>query len=109
MYFATGELPYQPGINGTKSQFSFLRFFAGAFYIIEYPADLGGRKIGVHDETRLFLYQFTGMYFQLITKCGCTTVLPYNSVMYRCAGFSIPHYGRLALVGNTNGCNIGCL
>ena len=41
MHFAAGKVPDQPGVNGTKEQFSLFGALPGAFHMIQDPFDLG--------------------------------------------------------------------
>ncbi len=106
MQFTARHVPYQPGIDGAECQTPLISQLLRAFDVLQYPADLGSRKIGVDQQAGLGADGFSqAVGFQLIAKCGGATVLPDDSVIHSLAGFAIPDHGSFTLVGNADGGN----
>ena len=56
MYFTLGKIPYEPGINGTKSKFSSFSSLSYAFNVIKNPFYLGSTEVCIRKETCLDTY-----------------------------------------------------
>ena len=104
---AAGEPPEQKGVDGAKEQAALPGQFAGAFDVIEQPAELGAGKIGIEEEAGL------GGDHRVMAiggKSGAefrgTSVLPDDGPVDRFAGLAIPDDGGLALVGDADGGDI---
>ena len=51
VHVSSGEFPYQKAIYGAKEQIAFFGPLSGTFHMIQYPLDLGGRKIGINEQS----------------------------------------------------------
>src|SRR5690606_18046049 len=103
MFFAVGQIVHKPGIYCAKSQVSFGCKRLCTFYIVQYPMDLGGRKISVDQQSCFFLYGFSMSFLtDLLAIVGGTSILPYNGIVDRFAGLLVPYDGRLPLVGDAD-------
>ena len=75
--------------------------------MIKYPLNLCRRKIGVYNKSRLLLeFLCESFFFQRIARICCAAALPYNCMVYGNSCVSVPHNRGLALIGDTNRCNI---
>ena len=54
MDFTAGEIPDEPGVHCSETQFACLSLGARSRDIFQNPTDLGGTEISVDDETGLF-------------------------------------------------------
>ena len=104
MHLSPGELPHQPGIYRSETQFSGFGLFTGAGHVVQNPFDLGAGEIGIDDKARLLpdlIYQSPGL--ELVAEGRCTAVLPHDGIVHGYAGLGIPHDGGFPLVGNADG------
>src|ERR1044072_1680991 len=104
---AMAKVPYQPCIYGAEGQLSLLRTFSCTRYVIEDPFHFGAGEVGVYHEA-CFLpdHFFVAGGFQAIAIISGTAVLPYDSVMNRFTGFTVPYDRCLPLVGDADGGNM---
>ena len=76
---------------------------AGSFHVIKQPAQLGCREIGVEQQAGSFADPlFKILVAQLATRCGGSSVLPDNGVVYRHTGRPIPDHDCFSLVGDAD-------
>ena len=104
---AAGELPDQPGFNGTEEQLAPLCPLPGAGNVFQQPMDLGAGEVSVNDQAGLGpegIGQPLG--FQGVAVRTGTAALPHDGMVNGLAGDLIPNNGGLTLVGDTDGRNI---
>src|SRR6185436_9001035 len=108
MPFSTGESIQKKRIDRSESKFSSFRCRPRAIYLIQDPRDFRSGKIRVDQESGTRRYPFLVPFdFQPRANFCCTAILPDNGTMYRLARFALPNDGRLALIGDANGGDIG--
>ena len=101
------QFPNQPSINGTKEQFTFFCSLLSAFYMVQYPTNLGSREVSIDDQTSLFVEFFhIALAFQLFSQRCCLTWLPNDSIVDRKTCFLIPDDSCFTLVGNPDCFNL---
>ena len=106
---AAGEVPDQPGVNGTEEQFALLGTLTGAGDIVQQPLDLGAGEVSVGNQTGLLadgIAIATGN--QIVDDIGGTAALPDNGVVDGFAGCLIPDDGGFTLVGDADTGNVIC-
>ena len=105
---AAGQVPDEPGVDGTEEEFALVREFLCFGDVVEKPADLGGGEVGVDDEAGL-LFDRLKMSFclQFLGIVRGTAALPDDGVVDGTAGRFIPKDGGLTLVGDTDGGDVG--
>ena len=104
---AAGQVPDEPGVNGSEKEFAFVSQFLCFRDVVQEPADLGGGEIGVDDEAGLIFDQFrVALFFEFLGIVRGPAALPDDGVVDRTAGGLIPKDGGLALVGDTDGSNV---
>ena len=103
MYFAAGEAPDEPCVDGTEHQFAPFGAFAGTRDVVQNPLDLGCAEVGVDDQTGL-LADGVGetLVFQFVAIVRRAAVLPYDGIVDRFFGFGVPYDCSFALVGDTD-------
>ena len=79
---------------------------AYAVNIVDQPAYFTRTKISIDFQPRFRPYQFAVFCADIITNLRSASVLPDDSVVDRRAGFTVPDDGRLALVCDTDRCNV---
>src|SRR5690606_18111292 len=95
------QLPYQPGVHRTKSQFSSLCPLSCTFYVFEHPSDFGSRKIRVDDQSGLGGNRLGKSFvFELVASSRSPPILPGDRSVDWFAGLPVPDDGRLPLVGD---------
>ena len=101
---AAGQLPQQPGVNRAEGQFAAPRPLPGARHVVQQPANLAAREIGVNDQARLARDQVAvAGALELVAEPGGAAVLPDDGVMDGLAGSAVPDDGGLALIGDADG------
>ena len=101
---AVGEIPEEPGVDGTEGELAVEGVGAGSWNVREDPGDLGGGEVGVEQETGLIANRFFGAVCgELLAEWGAAAVLPDDGVVDRLAGGAVPDEGGLALVGDADG------
>ncbi len=104
MFGAAGEVPDQPGVDIAEQQISIARLGPRARHVLEDPADLAARKVGVYHQTRSRCdVPRLGRCGQLSAEFGRAAALPYDRRSDGLAGRAVPDDGGLALVGDTGG------
>ena len=109
MDLAAGQLPDEPRLHRSEQQLPRLRLLPGTGHIVQDPFQLGGREIGVDDQTRLFpefLGQPPGL--QLIAVGAGAAALPDDGMVNGLPRVPVPHDGGLALVGDANRRDVRC-
>ena len=93
-----------PGVDRAESELSAFCGFTRTIHMIQDPADLCSREVGVQEEAGLLIKKVRktiGFHFCAII-CR-SPVLPYNGIINRAAGFAVPDHGGFPLVGNADG------
>ena len=105
---AAGQVPDEPGVDGTEEEFAFVSKFLGFRDVVEEPADLGGGEVGVNDEAGLLFDGLeVSLRLQFLGVVRGTAALPDDGVVNGTAGRFVPKDGGLALVGDTDGGDVG--
>ena len=108
MHLAAGQPPDQVGIDGAESELAALGALAGAFDVVEDPANLGRRKKRVEQQSGLARHHFLVTRGpQAVGDAGGAAILPDDGIVDRLAGRPVPDNRRLALVGDADGSNFG--
>src|SRR5207237_4393604 len=107
MHFPARQLPNQPTVNGSKSQFAGIRLLSRAFYIFENPHDLACGEVSI-DQQSCFLPDgfFKALFPKLVADACGAAVLPHNRVMYWLACLAFPYDRGLALICDTKRRNV---
>ena len=101
---SAGQLPDEPGVDRAERQLARRGAGAGAGHVVENPADLAAREVGVDEQPGLLLDQRPGaVRLQPLAEVRGPPILPDDGVVDRLAGLAIPDDGRLALVGDADG------
>src|SRR5690554_3404395 len=101
MGLTIGQVPQQPGIDGTKRQLTGFSSLAGTLPIVQQPGNLGGRKIGINQQARAFNHQgLMAIRLELGAQRSGTAILPDNSVVDGLSGLTVPYNRRFPLIGN---------
>ena len=102
------ELPDQPAVHGAEGQLAALGGGARAVDVVQNPAQLGAREIGVDQQARLAL---DGVGMSGLAQLGAqrlgAAVLPDDGVVYGLARGAVPDHRGLALVGDAQGADVG--
>ena len=95
-------------VDGTEEEFAFVSKFLGFRDVVEEPADLGGGEVGVNDEAGLLFDGLeVSLRLQFLGVVRGTAALPDDGVVNGTAGRFVPKDGGLALVGDTDGGDVG--
>ena len=98
-----GEVPDEPGVDGTEEELAFVSKFLCFRDVVQDPADLGGGEIGVDNQAGLFFDHLRVAFrLQLLCVVSGTAALPDNGVVDGTAGLFVPEDGGFALVGDTD-------
>ena len=98
------QMPDQPGIHGTESEFTALGARSRAWKIIQQPGDLGTAEIRIDNETGALAYQTLGTDApEFVAQRRSAAVLPDNRVMEWFTALAVPHDGGFALIGDADG------
>src|SRR5450830_184199 len=110
MQFSAREIPDQPAVDGAEGELAGIGQRARAWHVVEDPADLGGGKIRIDQQTG---FGANGILvaggFERIAKRRGAAVLPDDSVIQGAAAIAIPDDGGFTLVGDTDGGNRGAV
>ena len=107
MYGALGQVPDEPGIDGSKEQFALLCACPCPFHMVENPGNLAGGKIGVGDQTGLFLDLLAVSFLQqIVDEIRRSSALPDDRRVNGLARLFIPDDRGFPLIGDANGGNI---
>ncbi len=103
VYFAAGELPDQPGVDGAKGQLTTFGPGAGAGHVVKQPLQLGTGEVRIKHQPGFLLHP-PGMSggLEFVAAAGGAAVLPDNGRGKRLAGFAVPQHRSFALIGNTD-------
>src|SRR5579862_3409051 len=108
MYRAAGEAPDEVGVDGPEGEASRFGARAGAIDMMKQPGDLGAGEIGVEEQPGVGgkerLGAVTPQRFAVRRRAA---VLPDDGGVDRLTRGAIPHQGRFALIGDTDGGNGG--
>ena len=75
--------------------------------MIEYPFNLGARKIRVNHQTRIASnIGLEPFFFEAFTYICSALILPYDGIVNGLSSILVPDYGSFSLIGYTNGGNI---
>ena len=100
---SAGELEGQPAFDRPEGQRALLRSAAHLGHVVEHPAHLGAREIGIEQQPGALLHPgLVPRIAQGGAKGLGAAVLPYDGVGERLAGGAIPRHHGLALVGNAD-------
>ena len=103
MLAAAGQVPDQPAIDRAKGQLAGLGLLARAGNVLQYPRNLGRRKIRVEQQPGLRAdHPLCAIFHQLLTERRSPPVLPHDRVIDRLPRLAVPHNRRLALVGDAD-------
>src|SRR5918997_1545646 len=98
---AARELVDQPRVDGAEADLAVLGPLLDAVDVLEQPVDLGAREVRVDGEAGLLPDRVVvALLGELAAKGRAPPVLPDDGVVDRLAGLAVPHYHRLALVGD---------
>ena len=87
-----------------EGQFAGASAAAGIGDIVEQPANLACREIGIDHQPRFLLdHRGVAVVLELVAETGGSPVLPDDGVMNRPAGLPIPEHRGFALVGDADG------
>ena len=104
MDLAAGQVPDQPGVDGTEGQLAPLGPLTGAGNVVQQPCDLGAGEVGIGHQTGLAADHIAvACGHQLVDHVGGTAALPDDGVEDGFAGGAVPDHGSLTLVGDTDG------
>ena len=105
---AAGKVPGQKRIDVAENYFAGLGLLSDARHMIEQPADFQAAEIGAERQAGLGAKAvgtaFAGKFGNVVIDAG---VLPDQRVGHGLAGFAVPQDGRLTLVGDADGRQIG--
>ena len=97
---AARKLVDQPALDGAESEPAGLRGAAHRLVIVEHPAHLGAREIGIEQQAGPPLdLRLVTVILHARTELGGSPVLPHNRARKRIAALAVPCDHRLALVG----------
>src|SRR5712691_7739327 len=105
---AAGEPPQEPTVHRPEREVTSLGALAGARHLVEQPADLRAREVGVQDETGpLADARLEAGGAEALAERRRSATLPHDGRMDRRAGSPIPDDRGLALVGDPDRGHIG--
>lgn len=99
---AAGQLPGEPGINGSVNKPAFVHTPADFGIILELPVDFGGGVIGDDGNTGAVFDGRPILLDQGFADRKGAPVLPDNGAVCGDSGVFIPEYSGLTLVGNAD-------
>ncbi len=104
---AAGQVPDDKGINVAEEHFALLSLLAYAFDILEDPFDLGAGEIGRQGQAD-FLAEavLAAVLGQFIADLVGAGILPDDGIVDGLSGGLLPDDRGLALVGDTDRCDI---
>ena len=99
----TGQVPDEPRVHGAEEELATLGTRLRLGHVIEDPAELGAREVGVdHQAGRALDVLLQASRLQLVAQLSRATILPDDRVHDRPARIALPHDRRLALVGDAD-------
>ena len=97
------QSPQQETVDRPECEFAGLCPLADPRYVIEYPGDLGCRKIRIQLQAGFRgHHRFGAGFSQRVAGQGRTAILPDDRVMHAPAGLTVPDQRGLALIGDAN-------
>ena len=106
---AAGEVPQQEGVDVAEEYFASFGQRLYSWNVLQYPTYLEPAKVGRKRQAGLSTEAvLTAALRQLVHVAADAGVLPHDSVVYRLAGFAVPHHGGLALIGDADGFQVLC-
>ena len=110
MNLPAGQPPQQEGIDGADGQIAGFGFLSCAGDVLHQPGDLAGGEIRIEQKAGYLLHQRAmARLFQLLAECRTPAILPDDGIVQRLARCPVPQHGRLALIGDADGGDIGNL
>ena len=104
---APGQPPQQKRVDGAKGQLAGLRAGTCASDIVEDPGDFGAGKIRIQQQPGFGGdHVLVAIFLEFFAKIGGAPVLPNNRPVQGSAGFTVPHQGGFALIGDADGGNV---
>jgi hypothetical protein len=105
---AAGELPQEPGVDGTEADLAAAGAFREPRHVPEQPGELRGGEVRVEDESGLAPdrpLEASGS--QASAQIRRATILPDDRPVHRTARVAVPHDGRLTLVRDAERRDLG--
>jgi hypothetical protein len=100
---AAGELPREPTVDRSESQFATTGAGAGAGDVVEQPFQLGAREIRVENQSGSFAEQLgVPGGCQAVAQSRRASILPDDRPVQRLAAVAIPQHGRFSLIGDAD-------
>ena len=97
-------MPHEPAVDRAEREMPGLGRVARTVDVIENPAHLAAREVGVDPKTRAARDErLVAARAQTVAEVRGAPVLPDDGVVDGLAGPTIPHDGRLSLVGDPDG------
>jgi len=101
MGLATGELPNQPSIYGSKGQFTRLSTTTNLRIRIQNPLNFSPGKIGVKNQACFIeKHLIVTIFSEFCASISGTTILPNDGFVHWPSCDAIPDHGRFSLIGN---------
>src|SRR5690606_5369486 len=101
MLFTIGQVPDQPGINGSKSKLLAFCKLSCPFHIVQDPFNLGSREVRIDQQTSFLLNHVqVSILDQLSTIVSSSSILPYDCIIDRFSSPTVPNHGGFPLVGD---------
>src|SRR3989442_1707893 len=102
------ELPEQPRVDGAEGEVAALRAHTRPGNLVPKPAEFRAREVGVEDWAGLPARQaLDTLGPEPVAQRGRPATLPDDGALDRSTGHAIPHDGRLALVRDADGGELG--
>ncbi len=97
------QVPDEPTVDGAERELARLGARTHALDVVEDPADLGGREVGVDRQAgpRAYLRREAAL-LEFVAQARAAPVLPDDRVVDRLAALAVPDHGRFALVGDAD-------
>ena len=96
----------QPAFYRAEGERPVLRRGLDGFVMVEHPAHLGARKIGVEQQPGALLHGgFMAIVFHVGAELRGPAVLPHDGAGQRLARMAVPRNDRFALVGDSDRCD----
>ena len=107
MNFSSCQHPYEPCIDCSESELSFIGPLSGSRDVFKDPQDLGGAEICIDDKPCLASDQIgTSVSLEAVAEFRGSSVLPYDCVINGFSCFCVPYYCGLSLIRDAYGCNV---
>src|SRR6185369_9454581 len=100
---SAGELPNQPGVNGSERELASTCEVSRTWNVVQQPARLCSGEVRVEDEAGTLLKERCHTVFaQTIAIRGGSAALPNDRVMNRFSGLTIPNNSCFPLIGDSD-------